>query len=129
MSKRDKKRPIAPITSSKALQIAMEDSETSYFIKTNFTYPEQRPEIFTHKWISKGSLGYKWNVEIVEKLKVSMENAKEMLNIAWIEIDSESGRIIRRHYLRNIFASEYKRYWRRNKEQPAGKNNRGLTNQ
>jgi hypothetical protein len=117
MEKRDKKRPKAPISSSKALQIAMEDLETSHFIKTNFTYPEHYPEILTHKWISRGSRGYKWNVEIVEKHKFSMENAKKMLNIARIEIDSETGRIIRRHYLRNIFSSEYKRYWRRKREQ------------
>ena len=104
-----KKKLMAPITSSKALKIAMEDSETSYFIKTNFSYPEQNPKIVSHRWISKDWQGYRWNIEIIEKHKFIPGRAKETLNIARLEIDSK-GRIIRRQFLRNILENEYKKH-------------------
>jgi len=107
-----KKELMTPITSSKALRIALEDSETSYFIKTNFSYPEHKPEIFSHKWISKKGQEYRWNIEIIEKPKLSLKGEGEMLNIALIEIDSKNGRIIRRQYLRSVLASEYRQFLR-----------------
>jgi len=107
------KRLIVPIASSKALQIALEDSETSYFIRTNFSYPEQNPKIYSHKWISRNGQRYKWNIEIIEKFKLSLVCEEELLNIALIEVDSNSGKIIKRQYLRNVLASEYKRFLRK----------------
>jgi len=107
----EKKKLITSISSSKALQIALEDSETSHFIKTNFTYPEQYPEILSHKWISRDWQGYKWTVEIIEKQRFAMGKYKEMLNIARIEVDAK-GRITRRQYLRNILVSEYKKFFK-----------------
>lgn len=104
-----KKKSMAPITPSKALRIAMEDSETSHFIKTNFSYPEQNPKIVSHRWISKDWQGYRWNIEIIEKHKFVPGKAKEILNIARLEIDSE-GRITRRQFLRNILENEYKKH-------------------
>jgi len=104
-----KKKFSAPLAPSKALRIAMEDTETSRFIKTNFSYPEENPDIISHKWISKDWQGYKWNIEIIEKNKFIPGKAREILNIARLEIDSE-GRIIKRQFLRNILENEYKEY-------------------
>lgn len=104
-----KKKLTAPLAPSKALRIAMEDTETSRFIKTNFSYPEENPDIISHKWISKDWQGYKWNIEIIEKNKFIPGKAKEMLNIARLEIDAE-GRITKRQFLRNILENEYKKY-------------------
>jgi len=124
----EKKKLIASIPSSKALQIAMEDSETSHFIKANFSYPEKCPEILSRKWISKDWQGYKWNIEIIEKQRFAMGGAKEMLNIARIEIDSE-GKITKRQFLRNILASEYKKFLRVEKEISTSVKDRFSTNQ
>lgn len=108
-SKKEKKKMIAPISSSKALQIAMKDSETSRFIRSNFSCPEQRSKIVSHRWISKDWRGCRWNIEIIEKHKFPMGKTTEMLNIALIEIDPE-GKIIRRQFLRNILENEYEKY-------------------
>jgi len=105
-----KKKLTAPLPSSRALRIAMEDTETSHFIRTNFSYPEKNPDIRSHKWISKDWQGYKWNIEIIEKHKFIPGKAKELLNIARLEIDSE-GRITKRQFLRNILENEYKKYF------------------
>ncbi|NIM89560.1 MAG: hypothetical protein GTO17_01270 [Candidatus Aminicenantes bacterium] len=108
-SKKEKEKMMAPISSSRALQIAMKDSETSRFIVSNFSYPEQGPKIVSHRWISRDWRGYRWNIEIIEKHKFTMGKTREMLNIARIEIDSE-GRITRRRFLRNILENEYEKY-------------------
>jgi len=108
----EKRKATVFIDSSKAFQIALGDSETIYFIKTNFSHPEKNPEIFSQKWISKTNGGYSWNVAIIEKTKLVYTRKKEVLNVALIEVDSENGRIIRRHYLKNILFSEYRSYIR-----------------
>ncbi len=107
--KKEKKNMLAPISSSQALQIAMKDSETSHFIKTSFSYPEQRSKIVTHKWISKDWRGCRWNIEIIEKHNFHLGKVGGILNVARIEIDPE-GRIIRRQFLRNILENEYEKY-------------------
>jgi len=101
--------PQFSIRDSKAFQIALEDPETISFIKTNFSHPEERPEIISRKWLSKNNYGYKWNVEIIEKNPFFQERKAKMLNVALIEIDSRSGKIIKRRFFRSIFFSEYKK--------------------
>ena len=108
-NKKEKKKMISQISSSQALQIAMKDSETTHFIKTNFSYPEQSSKIVTHRWLSKDWRGYRWNIEIIEKHNFHIGNVGEMLNVARIEIDTE-GRIVRRQFLRNILENEYEKY-------------------
>ena len=107
--KKENKKMTAPISSSQALQIAMRDPETSHFIKSNFSCPEQRSKIVSRRWTSKDWLGCKWYIEIIEKHKFPMGKPTEMLNIARIEIDLE-GRITRRQFLRNILENEYEKY-------------------
>ncbi len=97
------------VNASEALRIALEDSETSYFIKTNFSYPEQSPEIVSRKWISSYDSGYKWNVEIIERISNSALGIEEMVNVAVVELDSSSGRILRRQFFKNIFTYEYQK--------------------
>lgn len=111
-----REKGIDPITSSKALRIALEDSETRYFIQTNFSRPEQKPEIFLNKWISKDEKGLIWHVEIIEKPNSWLTEKGKMLNIALIIVDSKSGRIIERNYLRSILLSEYKQFLRNKKQ-------------
>jgi hypothetical protein len=98
-----------PVAASEALRIALEDSETSYFIKTNFSYPEKSPEIVSRKWISSCDSGYKWNVEIIERISNSALGIEEMVNVAIVEVDSSSGRILRRQFFKNIFIYEYQK--------------------
>ena len=103
------------ITSSKAYQIVMEDSITCFFIKTSFSYPEQMPKISSLKWISKEGNNLKWNVEIIEKSTFSINGNKGMNNIALVEVDALSGKIINRQFFRNIFDQEYEEYKRARK--------------
>jgi len=105
--KREERR--FPVDSSQALRIALEDSETSYFIKTNFSYPEQSPEIVSRKWLSSYDSGYKWNVEIIERISDSSLGMGEMMNVAIVEVDSSSGNIVRRHFFKSIFICEYQK--------------------
>ncbi len=88
-----------------AMRLAWEDPKTIRFIQTSFSHPEQKPEIFTHTWISQEG---KWNVSIIEKSLFLKPRKDSLINVAWVEIESESGHIQRRRYFRNIFLSEYK---------------------
>ncbi|MFB0566869.1 MAG: hypothetical protein ACETWK_14480 [Candidatus Aminicenantaceae bacterium] len=110
------KKLTVPITSSRALQIALEDTKTSYFIMSNFSQPEQNPEVSSNRWISKSNRGYSWKIEIIEKTKNSHKDKGDMANIALIEVDSKSGRVIKRYYLRNILMSEYQKFLKKNEE-------------
>lgn len=104
-----KQESIFTVDASEALRIALEDSETSYFIKTNFSYPEHCPEIVSRKWLSSYDSGYKWNVEIIERITNSYLGTGEMMNVAVVEVDSSSGRILRRQFFKNIFTYEYQK--------------------
>lgn len=106
---KEMKKIIAPISSSQALKIALKDSETSRFIRKNFSCPEQRSKIVSRRWISKDWRGCRWQVEIIEKHNFFLGKTREMLNVARIEIDPE-GRITRRQFLRNILENEYEKY-------------------
>lgn len=97
------------IDGSKAFQIALEDPHMIFFIKANFSHPEERPQIISRKWLSKGNFGYKWNVEIIEKNSLFSRKKVQMINVALIEIDSSSGQIIKRRFFRNIFFEEYRK--------------------
>ncbi len=100
---------LCTIDAVSALRIAFEDSETSDFIKTNFSDPENRPEIVTHKRISRCDSGYRWEVEIIEKVPPACSGARGMINIAAVEIDASTGNIIGRKFFKNILLNEYVR--------------------
>lgn len=100
---------VFPVDACRALRIALEDYDTSYFIKTNFSYPEQGAKIISHKWISSYDSGYKWNVEIIETASPLLIGETEMMNIAIVEVDSATGKIIRRQFFKNILVSEYQK--------------------
>ncbi len=101
---------LCAIDAASALRIAFEDSETSDFIRTNFSDPENRPEIVTHKRISRRDSGYRWKVEIIEKAPPACPGARKIINIAVVEIDASTGNIIGRKYFKNILLNEYIRY-------------------
>jgi hypothetical protein len=101
---------LCAIDAVSALRIAFEDSETSDFIKTNFSNPEKRPEIITHKWISRRDSGFRWKVEIIEKAPPACPGARKIINIAVVEIDASTGNIVGRKYFKNILLNEYVRY-------------------
>ncbi|UCE21702.1 MAG: hypothetical protein JSV46_05670 [Candidatus Aminicenantes bacterium] len=98
-----------PITSSLALKFALEDAETSHFIKANFSYPEQRPQIISRTQLSERRPRYRWIVEFIEKIPVSLNGKNGMMNIARIEIDPFNGKVIDRRFFKNVFEEEYKR--------------------
>lgn len=106
----ERQNQLCAIDAVSALRIAFEDSETSDFIKTNFSDPENRPEIETHKQISRRDSGYRWKVEIIEKAPPACPGARKIINIAVVEIDASSGDIVGRKYFKNILLNEYVRF-------------------
>ncbi len=97
-----------PVTPSLALKMALEDAEMSHFIKTNFSSPEQRPQIISRKKLSRQK-GYRWIVEFIEKIPVSLNGKNGLMNIARIEIDPLKGKIIRRLFFSYILEEEYQK--------------------
>jgi len=98
-----------PITPSLALKRALEDAEMSHFIKTNFSYPEQRTQIISRKRLSRQEQGNRWIVEFIEKIPVSLNGKNGMMNIARIEVDPFNGKVIDRRFFKNVFLEEYKK--------------------
>ena len=98
-----------PITPCLALKLALEDAETSHFIKTNFAYPEQRPRIISRKKLSRQEKGYRWIVEIKEEIPLFLNGKNGLMNIARIEIDPLKGKIIRRLFFSYILEEEYQK--------------------
>jgi hypothetical protein len=98
-----------PVVPSQALRAALEDAETSHFIKTNFSYPEQRPQIISRKKLSRKNQGHMWIVEFIEKIPVSLNGKNGMMNIARIEVNPFNGKVIDRRFFKNVFEEEYKK--------------------
>lgn len=88
-----------------ATRIAWEDPKTIRFIQSNFSCPEQSPEILIQTWVSGEGA---WNVSIIEKNLFLRAHKDLLITVAWIVIDPRSGEIQGRHYFRNIFFSEYR---------------------
>ncbi len=100
-------RTAFPVVQSQALRAALEDAETSHFIKANFSYPEQRPQIVSRKKLSRQGKRCRWIVEFIEKIPVSLNGKNGMMNIARIEIDPFNGKVIDRRFFKNVFEEEY----------------------
>jgi len=81
----------------------------SHFIKTNFSYPEQRTQIISRKRLSRQEQGNRWIVEFIEKIPVSLNGKNGMMNIARIEVDPFNGKVIDRRFFKNVFLEEYKK--------------------
>lgn len=96
------------ISASEALRIALEDSQTTHFIKTNFSRPEERPEIVSHKWLIREEARAIWNVVLVERPQDSFHRNLKLLNMAIIEVDFLTGKIISRQFLQNILETEFR---------------------
>jgi hypothetical protein len=96
-----------PVVPSQAYRAALEDAETSYFIKTIFSYPEQRPRIISRKKLSREDRGYRWIVEFIEKIPVSLNGKNGMMNVARIEVDPFSGKVTDRRFFKSVFEEEY----------------------
>lgn len=98
-----------PVTPSLALKLALEDAEMSHFIKTNFSYPEQRTRIISRKKLSRQEKGYRWVVEFKEEIPLFLNGKNGLMNIARIEIDPLKGKIIRRLFFSYILEEEYQK--------------------
>jgi len=98
-----------PVTPTLALKLALADAETSHFIKTNFSYPEQRPQIISRKKLSRKNQGHMWIVEIKEEIPLSLNGKNGLMNIARIEIDPLKGKIIRRLFFSYVLEEEYQK--------------------
>jgi hypothetical protein len=96
------------VDKSTVLRIALEDAETSHFILTYFSHPEQRPRIISRKKIILQDRKYRWIIELIEKIPSCFNGNKEMMNIARIEVDPFCGEIIDRQYFKNLFEDEYR---------------------
>jgi hypothetical protein len=107
--KQKKEEKIFPVVSSQAFRAALEDAETSYFIKTNFSSPEQGFQIISRKKLSRQKNGYRWIVEFIEKSPVSLNGKNEMMNIARIEVDPFNGKVMDRQFFTNVFYEEYEK--------------------
>lgn len=107
--KQKREEKIFPVVSSQAFRTALEDAETSHFIKTNFSDPEQRLQIISRKKLSRQKKGYRWIVEFIEKSPVSLNGKNGMMNIARIEVDPFNGKVINRQFFTNVFYEEYEK--------------------
>lgn len=90
------------------LRIAMEDAETSRFILTHFSQPEQKAHIISRKKMIQNDGKHRWVIELIERVPFCFNGKKEMMNIVRIEIDPFHGEIIRRQYFNNLFEEEYR---------------------
>ncbi len=107
--KHEKESTTFPVVPSQALRTALEDAETSHFIKTNFSNPEQRPQIISRRKLSRQEQEYRWIVEFIEIIPVSLNGKNGMMNIARVEVDPFNGRVIDRRFFKNVFEEEYKK--------------------
>lgn len=105
---RKRRENVFPVISSQALKAALEDMETSRFIKTNFSCPEQRPRIISRKKLFKQEQGYRWIVEFIEKIPLFINGKNGMMNIARIEVDPFNGKVIERQFFKNVLEEEYR---------------------
>ena len=98
-----------PVDRTTVLRIALEDVETSHFILTYFSRPEQKPQIISRKKIILHDREFRWLIELIEKVPFCFNGKKEMMNIARIEIDPFCGEIVGRQYFKNLFEDEYRK--------------------
>ena len=98
-----------PVTPSLAWKLALEDAEMSHFIKTNFSYPEQRTRIISRKKLSRQEKGSRWIVEFKEEIPLFLNKKNGLMNIARIEIDPLKGKIVRRLFFSYISEEEYQK--------------------
>lgn len=114
-----KKRELAfPVNGLMALRIVLEDSQTSSFIRTYFSPPAQNPDIFSRKELSRSNRGFRWIVEIIEKIHF-FNGRVEIMNIARVEVSPYCGRIFKRHLLRSILKDEYEKIFDKSSSQTA----------
>jgi hypothetical protein len=107
------RKPDHGLSAEQALFLALEDPQTACFLKTSFSTPEQKSEIITERRVTKNSLGYFWQVAIIEKPLPTLRANLPLLNIAHIIVDALDGKILRRWFLRNVFSEEYQEFKRR----------------
>jgi hypothetical protein len=98
-----------PFDRTTVLRIALEDAETSHFILTYFSQPEQGPRIISRKKLILQNRKYIWIVEFIEEIPFCFNGKKAMMNIARIEVDPLCGEIVGRRYFKNLFKDEYRR--------------------
>lgn len=98
-----------PVDRTTVLRIALEDAETSHFILTYFSQPEQGPRIISRKKLILQDRKYIWIVEFIEETPFCFNGKKEMMNIARIAVDPFCGKIVGRRYFKNLFKDEYRR--------------------
>lgn len=97
------KNPSLPVSSSKALRIALEDPQMLAFMLTSFARPEQRPTIISQTRLD----GFgKWRVALIENLPSRSGPDRGLVNIALFEVHGESGKILERRFFRNLLAKE-----------------------
>lgn len=102
----------AGVDGSRAFRIAVEDEETAHFMRANFSLPEERPEIIIEKWVIRNRGKPRWRVAILEKPDLAVLPRRPMVNLALVDVDAVSGRVLHRKYMRNILMEEFQKFIR-----------------
>jgi len=103
----EQKNKSSPIPESEALRIVFEDKQTSHFITTNFSCPEQKPHIVSRRNLSRRGHRFFWVVEIIERIPLALDGENGLMNIVRTEVDLFSGEIIDRQLYAYILEEEY----------------------
>jgi hypothetical protein len=103
--------PAHRVSSAEALFIALADEKTAIFMKTVFSLPEQRPVVTTKKSQIRWGGRCLWQVAIIEE-PPPLGKRRRLLNIAYLVIDADNGRIRQRRFMTRILAGEYRQFVR-----------------
>ncbi len=98
--------PVPGLSAADALFIALEDQDTSYFLKTYFAAPELKHQVFSRRWVTEHDSRKIWQVAIIEKSRLG-GGREQLLNIAHISLDASSGEICKKWFFGNVFLEEY----------------------
>jgi hypothetical protein len=101
------------LTAVHALVIALEDRETSAFLRTAFSAPEQRANVVTERRYSNGTGRRLWHISIIETPRPSAVLTRPLLNIAHVAVDARSGQVRGRWFWRGVFYEEYREFVRK----------------
>lgn len=107
-----KKKCYPGMDGSRAFRIAVEDGETAHFMRAHFSLPEERPEIIIEKWVIRNRGKLRWRVAILEKPDLALLPRRPMVNLALVDVDAVSGRVLHRKYMRNILMEEFQKFIR-----------------